>query len=123
MNSLIITENFNKFQGIIDGTKTGHSCIQHNKGGAGSEDCLVLNIWSPKSHNSSDLKPVMFWIHGGGFNGGTSFSFNGSALATHDVVIVTVNYRLGPFGFLYGADETAPGNVGLYDQNFALKWV
>ena len=67
----------------------------------------------------------MFWIHGGSFNTGTSFniSYNGSVLATHDVVIVTVNYRLGPFGFLYGAVETAPGNVGLYDQNFALKWV
>ena len=65
----------------------------------------------------------MFWIHGGGFRGGSSFGFNGSALATYNVVVVTINYRLGPFGFLYGDNELAPGNIGLYDQLFALKWV
>ncbi|CAG2111665.1 unnamed protein product, partial [Medioppia subpectinata] len=71
------------------------------------------------------LKPVMFWIHGGSLNMGSIFLdwFNGSVLATHDVVVVSVNYRLGPFGFLYGDREDAPGNVGLYDQLLGLKWV
>ncbi len=88
-----------------------------------TEDCLLLNIWCPSSHNSSDLKPVMFFIHGGGLHSGSAIGLNGSVLATYDVVIVTINYRLGPFGFLYGGSESAPGNVGFFDQNMALKWV
>ena len=91
-----------------------------------SEDCLVLNVWTQISNtNSSNLKPVMFWIYGGALTMGSIFSieFNGSVLSTHDVVFVSTNYRLGPFGFLYGNDSTAPGNVGFYDQNLALKWV
>ncbi|CAG2122072.1 unnamed protein product, partial [Medioppia subpectinata] len=87
-----------------------------------SEDCLVLNIWTT---NTTALKPVMFWIHGGALSVGSIFQtwFNGSALATKDVVIVSANYRLGTFGFLYGEREYAPGNVGFYDQLLALKWV
>ncbi|CAG2112535.1 unnamed protein product, partial [Medioppia subpectinata] len=95
-----------------------------------SEDCLVLNIWTPNAGNNntnkSQLKPIMFWLHGGGLSMGSIYEFpnyNGTALATHDVMVVTVNYRLGPFGFLYAGDETAPGNAGLYDQLLALKWV
>ncbi|CAG2177705.1 unnamed protein product, partial [Oppiella nova] len=65
----------------------------------------------------------MFWIHGGGLNGGSVELYNGSVLATNDVVVVAVNYRLGWFGFIYGDREDAPGNVGFYDQLLALKWV
>ena len=94
-----------------------------------SEDCLVLNVWSPKSphkyQNSNALKPVMFWIYGGGFQSGSSFMpiYAGKRLASHDVVIVSINYRLGPFGFLNAGNESVPGNMGLYDQMLALKWV
>ncbi|CAG2114429.1 unnamed protein product [Medioppia subpectinata] len=97
-------------QGIIDGTKPGNEIL--------SEDCLVLNIWTPNVDNSNNnqqktgLKAVMFWIYGGAL-----------MLATNYVVVVTVNYRVGPLGFLYGGDETAPGNAGFYDQLLALKWV
>ena len=118
-------------QSIIDGTKTGNSCFQsHIEKTTGevssipqSEDCLVLNVWTKCSTNG--LKPVMFWIHGGSLFRGSSFDpkFNGSILALNDVVVVTINYRLGPFGWLYSEDESAPGNAGLYDQLFALKWV
>ncbi|CAG2117359.1 unnamed protein product, partial [Medioppia subpectinata] len=59
---------------------------------------------------STPLKPVMFWIHGGALKMGSSFQYNGSALATHDVVFVSTNYRLGQLGFLYGDREDAPGN-------------
>ncbi|CAG2112560.1 unnamed protein product, partial [Medioppia subpectinata] len=125
-------------QGIIDGTKSGNDCIQKiPKFGVLtgnemiSEDCLVLNIWTPNVDNNDDnhqkvgLKPVMFWIYGGALSTGSIFmdKFNGSVLSTNDVVVVTVNYRVGPLGFLYGGDETAPGNAGFYDQLLALKWV
>ena len=104
------------FKGIIDGTKLGKTCDNTE------EDCLVLNIYTPNT-NRQTLIPVMFWIYGGGFTGGNINGANGSALAANDVVFVAANYRLGPFGFLYGGEESAPGNVGLFDQSLALKWV
>ena len=67
----------------------------------------------------------MFWIYGGGLTLGSIFQgeYNGSVLASNDVVLVSANYRLGALGFLFGDDPTAPGNVGFYDQVMALKWV
>ncbi|XP_054165699.1 cholinesterase-like [Oppia nitens] len=117
---------------LIDGTKTGNSCIQtvmdtmkHFMGNITlNEDCLVLNVWTPNISNV--LKPVMFWIYGGAFKLGSSFQwvYNGSALAAHDVVVVSVNYRVDVFGFIYGGNESsAQGNMGLFDQLLALKWV
>jgi para-nitrobenzyl esterase len=90
-----------------------------------SEDCLYLNVFSPAG-NATDL-PVMVFIHGGAFIGGSGgdvlyASSWGSALAkTENVVLVTINYRLGCFGFmrLEGADL----NCGLHDQIAALRWV
>ncbi|XP_054165694.1 cholinesterase-like [Oppia nitens] len=119
---------------LIDGTKSGNSCIQsksdllnHFLGNlTQNEDCLVLNVWTPNNFNKSNvLKPVMFWIHGGGLAIGSSFQweYNASALASHDVVVVSINYRLNILGFLYGDQQSSPGNLGLYDQLLALKWV
>ncbi len=87
-----------------------------------SEDCLTLNIWTPNTDNSK--RPVMFWIHGGAFimGGGIDPIYDGSALAQRgDVVVVTINYRLGAHGNLYIPGVTA--NVGQLDQILALKWV
>ncbi len=87
-----------------------------------SEDCLMLNVWTPGTDEKK--RPVMFWIHGGDFIAGSGASplYDGSNLSRHgDVVIVTINYRLGAFGFLYIPGVTA--NVGLLDQIAALKWV
>lgn len=97
-----------------------------------SEDCLHLNIWVPVAKLSEenvmqdDLLPVMIWIHGGSFHigSGNQDEFNGIVLSTvGKVIVVTLNYRLGFFGFLYAGIETASGNMGLYDQAAALKWV
>lgn len=94
-----------------------------------SEDCLFLNIWSPAADDKR--RPVMVWIHGGGyvFGSGQSPWYDGSSFAANgDVVVVTINYRLGPFGFLYlgeiGGEEYAnSGNLALLDMVAALKWV
>jgi para-nitrobenzyl esterase len=94
-----------------------------------AEDCLYLNIWTPGLDNAR--RPVMVWIHGGGFNGGSGsdVSYEGGSLADHgDVVVVTINYRLGMLGFLNLDVITvgripATGNEGLLDQVAALKWV
>ncbi|KAF8195298.1 cholinesterase [Mycena galopus ATCC 62051] len=106
----------------------GSPCAQ--SGPSGAEDCLFLNIFTPflpeESTPTSKLKPVMFWIHGGGFtNGeGSDPNFDGGNLASRgDVVVVTMNYRLGALGFLALADGETNGNYGISDQITALKWV
>ncbi|CAG2109730.1 unnamed protein product [Medioppia subpectinata] len=108
---------------IIDATAKKTSCFGGDQ--PVSENCLYVNIWAP--HNTTGaLKPVMFWIYGGGFRGGSIFSdmYNGKSLAAYDVVYVSVDYRLGSLGFLYGGDDVeAPGNLGLLDQLEGLKWV
>jgi para-nitrobenzyl esterase len=96
---------------------------------AQSEDCLHLNLWTPGLDGAR--RPVMVWIHGGGFTigAGSQEIYNGSVLARRgDVVIVTINYRLGPLGFLRLNDVTggripSSGNEGLLDQIAALQWV
>lgn len=128
----------------------GSSCVQlpvlpnsdDGKGYLGSEDCLVLNIWAPtfgptKVPKADDRLPVMFWIHGGGNSMGSGGSertefYDGSFLATeHNVIVVTVNYRMGPLGwFAHDAlmetavtPEDASANFGTLDLIAALKWV
>ncbi|HEU4391311.1 MAG TPA: carboxylesterase family protein [Blastocatellia bacterium] len=95
-----------------------------------SEDCLYLNIWTPVERRGADL-PVMVWIHGGGFvfGSGSNKEANGEELARKGVVVVNVNYRLGPFGFLAhpALSRESPyhisGNYGLLDMIAALEWV
>ena len=94
-----------------------------------SEDCLYLNIWTPAKRADEKL-PVLVWYFGGGFQWGytAEMEFNGEALAKRGIVVVSVAYRLGCFGFLAHKDITAenpeaPGNFGLLDQRFGLHWV
>ncbi len=98
----------------------------------GSEDCLYLNIFTPKKISSDKKFPVMFWIHGGGNTSGEGASYDFSKLASaHDLVIVSINYRLGFLGWFYHPAfaatsnnlEDKSGNFGTLDQIMALKWV
>ncbi|XP_021334268.1 neuroligin 4 X-linked b isoform X1 [Danio rerio] len=92
-----------------------------------SEDCLYLNIYVPTEEETQDdagLKPVMVYIHGGSYVEGTGNMIDGSVLASYgNVIVVTVNYRLGVLGFLSTGDQAAKGNYGLLDQIQALRWV
>ena len=95
-----------------------------------SEDCLNLNLWTP-AQKADERLPVMVWIHGGGFQAGSGAEnrHDGTAFARKNVVIVTINYRLGIFGFFSHPELTkesgrnASGNYGLLDQVLALEWV
>ena len=126
-----------KWSGVRDASKLGHNCMQHQPYDdidpftAGvSEDCLYLNVWTA-TLNPKQKRPVMVWIHGGGFWAGFGGEerHNGAPLAKKGAVVVTLNYRLGPFGFLAhpalaSASPNDPvGNYGLLDQIAALRWV
>src|SRR5436190_9258081 len=98
-------------------------------GGESNEDGLYLNVWTPACDDAA--RPVMVWIHGGAyvFGSGAVPWYDGTHFAQHgDVVVVTINYRLGPLGFLHLADEfgaalAGSGNAGILDQVAALEWV
>ncbi|XP_070172352.1 carboxylic ester hydrolase-like [Polyergus mexicanus] len=118
--------------GELPATKSGSSCIQYSQQSSdptekveGAEDCLYLNIYVPvreKTENNISM-PVLFWIHGGAFQFGSGILYNAKYLMDSDVILVTINYRLGPMGFLSTEDEVIPGNMGLKDQSMALRWV
>ena len=116
--------------GVYDATTERDSCpqqlmvyapsLQNEKM---SEDCFYLNVWKPAEEKSAP-RSVMFYIYGGGFTIGTIFAplSDGRYIASRgDVIVVAANYRVGPFGFLFGGD--VPPNLGLHDQIFALRWV
>nr|QFF92596.1 carboxylic ester hydrolase 2 isoform 1 [Botrytis fabae] len=109
----------------IQATAYGAQCPQSS---SGSEDCLFLNIQTPhipKAKSTKDLRPVMFWIHGGGFVGGSGadqLSDGGDLASREDIVVVNVNYRLSVLGFLAIPGTNITGNYGIADQINALEW-
>jgi len=127
-----------QWTGVRDAKQLGHNCMQAqpyadiDPYAAGiSEDCLYLNVWTSSLGTASPPRPVMVWIHGGGFFAGFGGEerHNGARLAQKGAVIVTLNYRLGPFGFFAHpalaaeSPHHAAGDYGLLDQIAALQWV
>jgi len=130
------------WDGVRKADHFGTSCMQNQAGsrlpwteefmtqGPIGEDCLFLNVWTPATAPTAKL-PVMFWIYGGGFNEGSSSVavYDGTELAKKGVVLVSVNYRVGPLGFLVHpelskeSEHHVSGNYGLLDQIAALQWV
>ncbi|HEX4068345.1 MAG TPA: carboxylesterase family protein [Acidobacteriaceae bacterium] len=126
-----------KWSGVREATEFGNRCIpqnafpdMHYRDPGPSEDCLTLNVWTPAKDKKAKL-PVMVWIYGGGFTAGTTSEprQDGEHLATKGVIVVSMNYRLGVFGFLalpglaIESSDHAAGDYGLMDQTAALEWV
>lgn len=117
------------WQGVRDATHTGPRCMQDTgdleMGRKTAEDCLTLNVWTPPP--SGTKRAVMVWIHGGAFINGSSGIYDSRWFASRgDIIVVTVNYRLGALGFLAHPSLGASGEVGNYglaDQQAALRWV
>jgi para-nitrobenzyl esterase len=117
------------WRGTRDATKFGSVCTQaQGQTMIGSEDCLFLNVYTPARLQVH--LPVMVWVHGGAFVSGAGSQYDPTALVTHgDVIVVTINYRLGSFGFLAlpGLSQEdrhgSSGEYGLLDQQAALHWV
>jgi para-nitrobenzyl esterase len=127
-----------KWQGERDGTTFAPHCAQNHvfddmifqDAAGGKEDCLYLNVYAPADATEKSKLPVMFWIHGGGYSGGSSDEprHNGDFLPLKGVVLVTINYRLGVFGFLATTElakegDGSAGNYALMDMVAALQWV
>jgi len=124
--------------GVRDATRPGMACTQPVGTGerfydarpdfAQGEDCLTLNVWT-RAENASARLPVMVWVHGGALMNGAGAAYDGTRLTGKGVVLVTINYRLGPFGFFAHPELSAEhpagvsGNQGLRDQLAALRWV
>ena len=133
--------------GVRDASQFGNRCPQNASttnmtNGSTTEDCLYLNVWTPDP--AASKLPVMVWIHGGGNFGGSAadplplvvggpnaidggYFYDGASLSRNGAVVVTLNYRLGIFGFFphpgLVAEGSKAGNQGLWDQRFALQWV
>ncbi|EME44433.1 hypothetical protein DOTSEDRAFT_53535 [Dothistroma septosporum NZE10] len=114
-------------EGVQAADQHGHICLP-TKGGPPStiqdEDCLFLDVYAPTNATLGEA-PVFFFVQGGGFNTNSNANYNGSGLilaAEMDAVVITFNYRVGPYGFLAGK-EIADSNNGLLDQRKALEWV
>jgi para-nitrobenzyl esterase len=128
--------NVTPWTGVRDATRLGPPAMQgpgttygeHEP--AYSEDCLVLNVWTP-AVNDNGKRPVMFYCHGGGFttgSGGQNIQDGARLAATYEVVVVAINHRLGLFGYLYlaelaGSEYATSGNQGMLDIVAALRWV
>jgi para-nitrobenzyl esterase len=118
------------WQGARDATKQQSACPQlasSNGPTVTNEDCLYLNVYRPLQVSSSAKLSVFFWIHGGGFLNGTGNQFDGSTFAAQNhAIVVTINYRLGVFGYLalpqLMSSFPAVGDIGLLDQEAALRW-
>ncbi|MCY4011505.1 MAG: carboxylesterase family protein [Gammaproteobacteria bacterium] len=126
------------WDGVLDASAPGPVCIQRTRVGVAfydppedamlppqSENCLTLNVWTEARHDG-ERRPVMVWIHGGALQAGSGSMQSGRLLAGHGAVVVTINYRLGRFGFLAHPELSASGvygNQGYRDQIQALEWV
>jgi para-nitrobenzyl esterase len=130
-----------KWEGVRTADKFGANCMQRTPNGGGfppnggdrsatemNEDCLYLNVYTA-ARSANDKRPVMVWIHGGALVSGSGAIYEGEDLAAKGAVVVTINYRLGAFGFFAHpeltkeSDRNASGNYGLLDQVAALEWV
>lgn len=122
-----------KWEGVKAATEFGPVCMQGSGGGGSQkmgEDCLYLNVWTG-AKSANEKRPVMVWIYGGGYNtgSGSQAMYDGEALAKKGAVVVTLNYRLGVFGFFSypeltkESDRRGAANFGVMDSIAALKWV
>ncbi|XP_077292013.1 juvenile hormone esterase-like [Arctopsyche grandis] len=120
------------WEGVYNATTEGVECPQMKNlmdiinapPNVDVEDCLLLNLYTPMiPDNSTKLLPVMVYFHGGGFYEGSARFFPPNYLLEHDVLLVVVQYRLGPLGFMSLDTDAISGNVGFMDQILGLKWV
>uniref|UniRef100_A0A0N5AMU5 Carboxylic ester hydrolase n=1 Tax=Syphacia muris TaxID=451379 RepID=A0A0N5AMU5_9BILA len=119
------------WEGVLNATEFAPTCLPHDrtaKNNHSSEDCLYLNIIAPSKENiTANKSAVMIWIHGGAYcvGGAVQYGYTGITdnFVSRDILVVTIQYRLGPYGFLSDGTSEFAGNYGLWDQSAAIKFV
>lgn len=118
---------YQRLTGDVNGTVFGPPCAQpdskNNSQVIGSEDCLLVNVYSPQMPDGETQLPVLVWIHGGGFRFGSAAQYSPDPLTDHRVVVVALQYRLGSLGILGSGRREFPGNLALLDGAMAVRWV
>ncbi|VDO75576.1 unnamed protein product [Haemonchus placei] len=131
----IDTKHFQKpvpvvpWKGVRNGTQFGATCHPHARKAAltpnPNEDCLTVNVIRPKKEAPAGGYPILLWVHGGGYEIGSAslYGYKGFAdiYIPHDIIVVTLQYRLGVYGFFSSGDSRMPGNLGLFDMAEAVK--
>ncbi|KAK9886688.1 hypothetical protein WA026_017608 [Henosepilachna vigintioctopunctata] len=113
-------------EGFVNATNYPPPCVQPIPGTdkiVGEEDCLFLNIFTPSLPTGTEGYPVVIWIHGGGFRYGSASQYGVRHLVGRNLVVVTIQYRLGSLGFLSGGNTEIPGNAALWDMALATQWI
>lgn len=122
-----VSSPYPKFDDIYEADDDSSICpqVSNDNDVIGTLDCLRLNIYVPAKASSRNRLPVLVYIHGGAYNTGfaSKHQYGPKYLIKHDVIVVTMNYRLGPYGFLCLGIPEVPGNQGIKDQALALKWI
>ena len=123
------SEPIEPWNGVFDADRH-MPCLQFEQSTSyirGVEDCLVVSIYTPQlpSVEDPELIPVLVWLHGNDFHRGSgNADMQGpNRIMDYDVIMVTMNFRLGPLGFMTLEDDHLPGNLGLWDQKLALEWI
>ncbi|PIO60457.1 Carboxylesterase [Teladorsagia circumcincta] len=119
------------WKGVHNGTAFGPTCHPHTRQAIlppnPSEDCLTLNVIRPKKEAPPGGYPILLWVHGGGYEVGSAslYGYKGFAdiYIPHDIIVITIQYRLGVYGFFSSGDSRIPGNLGLFDMAAAVKFV
>lgn len=123
-----VRPEYERLAGDINATKFGVPCPQphpyYPSMILGDENCLTLNVYSPKMPDGTgDGLPVILWIHGGGFRFGSAAQYGPNPLTAKNVILVPIQYRLGTFGLIGDGTRDFSGNVALFDMAAALRWV
>lgn len=118
---------YNRLMGDVNGTAHAPPCAQPESKNStkiiGSEDCLMLSVYTPQMPDGFTSLPVVVWIHGGGFRYGSAAQYAPDALTDNRVVFVAIQYRLGTLGLLGSGKREFPGNLALLDGAMAVRWV
>lgn len=117
---------YQKLSGDLNATIHGPPCAQPETRNSskiiGAEDCLLVNIFTPKMPDGVSPLPVIVWIHGGGFRYGSAAQYSPDPLTDNNVVVVAIQYRLGTLGILGTGQREFPGNLALLDCEMAVRW-
>lgn len=126
-NERFTRPRYMRLQGDVNATMNGTPCPQPDPNQpnkvVGTEDCLLLNVYTPQMPDESSGLPVVVWIHGGGFRYGSAAQYGAEPLNKEKIIFVPIQYRLGTLGIIGDGSKEFSGNLALFDMSVAIRWV